>query len=135
MTATPHSFHVGLVALVAVIVATAAMFLLAPRLIRQAANILCRCSVALGSFDANIVDRFGVDGVARLTRLISRGLVVCDAWLVDGVMNASARIVWGLSFPARMIQTGSLRSYMLLIVIGLIGFLGYYIYVTQHTIL
>ena len=31
-----------------------------------------------------------------------------------------------------MVQEGLVQSYMLLIVIGLIGFLGYYLYLAHH---
>jgi hypothetical protein len=34
----------------------------------------------------------------------------------------------------RMIQSGSLRSYMFAMVMGLIGFLGYYLYLARHSI-
>jgi len=34
----------------------------------------------------------------------------------------------------RLIQDGLVQSYMLLIVVGLIGFLGYYLYLGHHAI-
>ena len=46
--------------------------------------------------------------------------------------NEHALIVWVLSFPVRLIQDGLVQSYMLFIVIGLIGFLGYYFYLAHH---
>jgi hypothetical protein len=34
--------------------------------------------------------------------------------------------------PVRMIQNGELQEYMLVIVFGLVGFLGYTLYLLQH---
>jgi hypothetical protein len=47
-------------------------------------------------------------------------------------VKVGARLVWVLSFPVRMMQAGLVQSYMLFIVIGLIGFLGYYLYLAHH---
>jgi NADH-quinone oxidoreductase subunit L len=81
----------------------------------------------LGAFDANVIDGFGVDGSAWFTRFTSRVSIWWDTWIVDGLVNLGARIVWVLSLPVRMLQTGLVQSYMLLIVIGLLLFLGYYV--------
>jgi hypothetical protein len=53
---------------------------------------------------------------------------------VDGSVKLGARIVWLFSFPVRLIQDGLVQSYMLFIVIGLIGFLGYYFYLAHHAV-
>ena len=80
----------------------------------------------LGEFDSRVVDGLGVDGAGWLTRFASNVSIWWDSWIVDGSVRLGGRLVWVFSFPVRMIQTGLVQSYMLLIVIGLVGFLGYY---------
>ncbi len=82
----------------------------------------------LGAFDTNVIDGLGVDGAGWLTRFTSRLSIWWDTWIVDGSVNLAARIVWIVSFPVRMAQTGLVSSYALLIVIGLLIFLGYYLH-------
>jgi hypothetical protein len=50
-----------------------------------------------------------------------------DTWIVDGLVNLAARIVWVLSIPARMIQSGRVARYALWMVLGVLFFLGYYL--------
>jgi NADH-quinone oxidoreductase subunit L len=88
--------------------------------------------LALGAFDANVIDGLAVNGAGWLTRAISRISMWWDTWIVDGSVKLGARLVWVLSFPVRMIQAGLVQSYMLFVVIGLIGFLGYYLYLAHH---
>jgi NADH-quinone oxidoreductase subunit L len=88
--------------------------------------------LALGSFDANVIDGLGVNGAGWLTRFISTLSMWWDTWIVDGSVRLGARIVWLVSYPVRMMQTGLMQSYMLVIVLGLIGFLGYYFYLWKH---
>ena len=90
--------------------------------------------LALGWFDTNVINGVGVDGAGWLTRFISRVSMWWDTWIVDGSVKLGARIVWVLSFPVRLIQDGLVQSYMLFIVIGLIGFLGYYFYLAHHAV-
>jgi NADH-quinone oxidoreductase subunit L len=80
----------------------------------------------LGAFDANVIDGLGVNGAAWLTRFISGVSIWWDTWIVDGSVRLGSRLVWLLSYPVRMVQTGLVQSYMFLIVLGLVGFLGYY---------
>jgi NADH-quinone oxidoreductase subunit L len=90
--------------------------------------------LALGAFDANVVDGLGVNGAGWATRGISRISIWWDTWIVDGSIRLGARIVWLFSYPVRMIQDGLVQSYMLLIVLGLIGFLAYYIHLAHHAV-
>jgi hypothetical protein len=90
--------------------------------------------LALGWFDTNVINGVGVDGVGWLTRFVSRVSMWWDTWIVDGSVKLGARIVWLFSFPVRLIQDGLVQSYMLFIVIGLIGFLGYYFYLAHHAV-
>jgi NADH-quinone oxidoreductase subunit L len=87
--------------------------------------------LALGSFDRNVIDGLGVNGVGWMTRFISLVSMWWDTWIVDGSVRLGARIVWLLSFPVRMIQDGEMQDYMLLIVIGLIGFMAYYFHLVR----
>jgi NADH-quinone oxidoreductase subunit L len=88
--------------------------------------------LALGAFDRNVIDGLGVNGAGWLTRFVSKLSMWWDTWIVDGSVRLGARIVWIFSYPVRLIQDGLVQSYMLLIVVGLIGFFGYYFYVAQH---
>ena len=57
---------------------------------------------------------------------------------MDGLVNLAARIVWMFSYPVRMLQSGRVSSYALLIVLGVLMFLGYYLHVagvTLHNVL
>ena len=89
-------------------------------------------SAALGRFDGEVIDGAGVDGAGWLARASSRISMWWDDWVVDGVLRLAAGIVRFLSIPARLIQNGLVQSYILLFVIGLIGFLGYYAYLIHH---
>ena len=58
--------------------------------------------------------------------------------MIDGLVNLAARIVWILSYPVRMLQSGRVSNYALLIVLGVLLFLGYYLHVagvTLHSVL
>jgi NADH-quinone oxidoreductase subunit L len=90
--------------------------------------------LALGAFDRNVIDGWGVDGAGWLTRFVSKLSMWWDTWIVDGSVRLGALMVWIFSLLVRLVQDGLVQSYMLLIVIGLIGFFGYYFYVAQHAI-
>jgi NADH-quinone oxidoreductase subunit L len=90
--------------------------------------------LALGAFDRNVIDGAGVNGAGWLTRAISRISMWWDTWIVDGSVRLGARIVWLFSYPVRMLQDGLVQSYMLLVVIGLIGFLAYYLHIVHQAI-
>jgi NADH-quinone oxidoreductase subunit L len=87
--------------------------------------------LALGSFDRGVINGAGVDGVGFLTRMISRISMWWDKWIVDGLVNLSARFVGVLSYPTRILQTGRVSGYALLIVAGLIALLGYYLHLVR----
>jgi NADH-quinone oxidoreductase subunit L len=81
----------------------------------------------LGAFDRGIIDGLGVNGAGWVTRTTSRLSIVWDKWIVDGLVNLTAAIAQMLSFPVRMLQTGLVSSYALLIVLGVLALLGYYL--------
>jgi NADH-quinone oxidoreductase subunit L len=81
---------------------------------------------ALSRFDAVVVDG-GVNGAGWLTRLTSRISIFWDTWVVDGTVRLVAFVTKVASFPVRLIQTGFVQSYALLIVLGVLTFFGYYL--------
>ncbi|MFY9531593.1 MAG: NADH-quinone oxidoreductase subunit L [Candidatus Acidiferrales bacterium] len=89
-------------------------------------------ATTLGAFDSTVIDGLGVNGAGWLTRFVSSVSIWWDSWIVDGSVRLGARIVWLTSYPVRMMQNGLLQTYMLLIVIGILGFFGYYWYFLQH---
>ncbi len=85
-------------------------------------------AVTLGAFDVNIINGLGVDGSGWATRVTSTISGFWDSWIVDGLVNLAARIVWLFSWPARMLQTGRVARYALFMLFGLLVFLGYYLW-------
>jgi NADH-quinone oxidoreductase subunit L len=81
---------------------------------------------ALSRFDAVVVDG-GVNGAGWVTRLSSRLSIFWDTWVVDGAVNLIAFLTKVFSFPVRLIQTGFVQSYALVIVLCVLTFFGYYL--------
>jgi len=81
---------------------------------------------ALGQFDASVIDG-GVNGSAWLTRLTSSVSIWWDTWVIDGSVRAGAFGVEVLSYPVRLLQTGLVQGYALMIVMGVLIFLSYYL--------
>jgi NADH-quinone oxidoreductase subunit L len=81
----------------------------------------------LGAFDRTVIDGMGVDGSAWFTRFTSRVSIWWDTWIVDGLVNLTARVVWVLSWPARLIQSGLVQGYALVIVVGVLMIFGYFL--------
>ena len=69
----------------------------------------------------------GVNGSAWLTRTTAEGTRRWDIWVIDGFVNLMAFMVRLMSYPVRMVQTGLVQSYALMIVLGLLGFVAYYL--------
>ena len=84
-------------------------------------------ALTLGAFDRGVINGIGVDGAGWLTRVTSRVSMVWDSWIVDGLVNLSAKVVWLLSYPVRMLQTGRVSRYALFMLLGVLIFLGYYL--------
>jgi NADH-quinone oxidoreductase subunit L len=85
-------------------------------------------ALTLGAFDVNIINGLGVDGSGWVTRVTSTISGFWDSWIVDGLVNLAARIVWLFSWPARMLQTGRVARYALFMLFGLLVFLSYYLW-------
>ena len=67
----------------------------------------------------------GVNAVGWLTRSTGRLANWWDEWVIDGAVRVSAYSVKLMALPARLLQTGTLQTYVLFIVIGMTIFLGY----------
>ena len=91
-------------------------------------------ALTLGAFDLGVINGVGVDGAGWLTRVISRISMWWDSWIVDGLVNLAARILWMLSYPVRMLQTGRVSRYALFMLLGVLIFLGYYLRSTGITL-
>jgi NADH-quinone oxidoreductase subunit L len=85
-------------------------------------------ALTLGAFDVNFINGLGVDGSGWVTRITSSISGVWDSWIVDGLVNLAARIVWLFSWPVRMLQTGRVSRYALLMLLGVLIFLSYYLW-------
>jgi NADH-quinone oxidoreductase subunit L len=81
---------------------------------------------ALGRFDSSVIDG-GVNGTAWMTRFGSTLSIWWDTWIVDGAVRASAFGVKITSYPVRLLQTGLVQGYALMIVVGVLIFLSYYL--------
>ncbi len=84
-------------------------------------------ATALGDFDRGVVDGLGVDGSASATRMTSRLSMWWDRWIVDGLVNLSGTIVRFASYPVRVLQTGLVQSYALVILFGILLLLVVYL--------
>ena len=91
-------------------------------------------ALTLGAFDNGVINGLGVDGAGWLTRFGSSVSMVWDSWIVDGLVNLAARIVWVLSYPVRMLQTGRVARYALFMLLGVLIFLGYYLRISGYTL-
>ena len=81
---------------------------------------------ALGQFDSQVIDG-GVNGTAWMTRVGSTLSIWWDTWIVDGAVRASAFGVKITSYPVRLLQTGLVQGYALMIVVGVLIFLSYFL--------
>jgi NADH-quinone oxidoreductase subunit L len=91
-------------------------------------------ALTLGAFDTGVINGLGVDGAGWLTRITSRLSMIWDSWIVDGLVNLAARVVWVLSYPVRMLQTGRVSRYALFMLLGVLIFLGYYLHIAGFTL-
>ncbi|MBI1940057.1 MAG: NADH-quinone oxidoreductase subunit L [Acidobacteria bacterium] len=78
------------------------------------------------AFDLAVIDG-GVNGVGWSTRMTAEISRLWDLWVIDGLVNVLGFAVKILSYPVRVIQTGLVQTYALLIVLGVLIFMGYYL--------
>jgi NADH-quinone oxidoreductase subunit L len=81
---------------------------------------------AAAAFDLAIVDG-GVNSTGWFTRFSAEVSRLWDLWVIDGLVNVMAFVVKVLSYPVRILQTGLVQMYALLIVLGVLIFMGYYL--------
>jgi NADH-quinone oxidoreductase subunit L len=79
-----------------------------------------------GRFDAKVIDGLGVDGAGWLARFGSTLSMWWDKWIIDGLLNFTAKLMQLLSYPVRLLQTGMFSSYAMMILVGLVVLLAYY---------
>jgi NADH-quinone oxidoreductase subunit L len=82
---------------------------------------------AAAAFDQIVVDG-GVNGTGWITRMTGELSRLWDLWVIDGLVNVLAFTVKVLSYPVRVIQTGLVQQYALVIVAGVLAFLAYYLF-------
>ncbi|WP_165073431.1 NADH-quinone oxidoreductase subunit L [Paludisphaera rhizosphaerae] len=88
-----------------------------------------RLAKACSTFDKVLIDAL-VDGSARSVEWLSRAGGLFDRVGVDGLVNGFAQALYLLGDRARSIQTGRIRSYLMFLVLGLLGlFAGLYAWV------
>ncbi len=80
----------------------------------------------LGRFDENVIDGLGVNGAGWLARFGSTLSMWWDKWIIDGLLNFSARMMQLFSYPVRWLQSGVFSRYAMLILVGLVILLAYY---------
>ncbi len=66
-----------------------------------------------------------VDGGRELGVGIWKGI---DSWLIDGTVNGLAKVAGGLGTGFKAIQTGYIRLYALMMLLGGVGLVGWFVY-------
>lgn len=74
----------------------------------------------IAGFDRKFIDGL-IDNLARWTRGLADIDDVIDRYLVDGLVNLTAGWTYSLGRSLRAVQTGKLRQYVMLIVIGTVA--------------
>ncbi|MBM3161943.1 MAG: NADH-quinone oxidoreductase subunit L [Chlorobi bacterium] len=82
-------------------------------------------SKILSWFDANIVDGI-VNGVGAMTRRVGFATGGFDKYVVDGAVNFTAFLVNTSGGVLRKLQTGKVQTYVVLLLLAVIGYFIYY---------
>jgi NADH-quinone oxidoreductase subunit L len=85
--------------------------------------------VSLWKFDAKVVDGV-VNGSAWTTVEGATGSSWWDRWIVDGLVRFIGGFIKTASWPIRLIQTGYVQNYALVMVLGVLVFIGYVLWGT-----
>jgi NADH-quinone oxidoreductase subunit L len=85
--------------------------------------------IAMWKFDAKVVDG-AVNGTAWTTVESALGSGWWDKWIVDGLVRFIGGFVKTVSWPMRLIQTGYMQNYALVMVLGVLIFIGYVLWGT-----
>lgn len=86
-------------------------------------------AVAFRWFDQRVIDGL-INGLGRLTVRVSDWDGIFDRNIVDGLVNVVADVFYGIAGRLRTVQTGYLRSYVLFLVLAVVGIfvvLSYYV--------
>jgi NADH-quinone oxidoreductase subunit L len=83
----------------------------------------------LWKFDAKVVDG-AVNGSAWSTVEGALGSSWWDRWIVDGLVRLVGGLVKTLSWPVRLIETGYVQNYALMMIFGVLIFIGYVLWGT-----
>jgi NADH-quinone oxidoreductase subunit L len=81
---------------------------------------------ALWSVDAHVVDG-AVNGFGAFTRLYANWSGIVDRWVVDGAVNGVGTVIQSGSRAFRLIQTGVVQNYLLVMALGLFVFATIYL--------
>jgi len=84
----------------------------------------------LWKFDAVVVDG-AVNGSAWTTVEGALGSGWWDRWIVDGIVKFIGGFIRTMSWPLRLIQTGYVQNYALVMILGLLIFIGYVLWGTS----
>jgi NADH-quinone oxidoreductase subunit L len=79
---------------------------------------------ALWKFDGKVVDGV-VNGVAETTLGTSVASSWWDRWIVDGLVRFVGGFIKTVSWPIRLVQTGYAQNYALVMILGVLIFIGY----------
>ena len=85
--------------------------------------------INLWKFDAQVVDGV-VNGSALGTVKSAVGSDWWDRWIVDGLVRFIGGFIKTVSWPIRLIQTGYVQNYALVMVLGVLIFIGYVLWGT-----
>ena len=85
--------------------------------------------VSLWKFDSKVVDGV-VNGSAWGTVESALGSSWWDRWIVDGLVRFVGGFIKTVSWPIRLIQTGYVQNYALVMVLGILIFIGYVLWGT-----
>jgi NADH-quinone oxidoreductase subunit L len=83
-----------------------------------------KSGVSLWKFDARVVDGL-VNSSASGTVSSAVGSGWWDRWIVDGLVRFIGGFVKTVSWPVRLIQTGYTQNYALVMILGVLIFIGY----------
>ena len=85
--------------------------------------------VGMWKFDAKVVDGL-VNGSAGGTVMSAVGSSWWDRWIVDGLVRFIGGFIKTVSWPLRLIQTGYVQNYALVMILGVLVFIGYVLWGT-----
>jgi NADH-quinone oxidoreductase subunit L len=80
----------------------------------------------LAAFDLAVIDG-GVNGVGWSTRMSGEITRLWDTYIIDGLVNLLGFTTKLFSYPMRVVQTGLVQNYALLITLGVLAFMAYYL--------